>query len=120
MNNIKVNLYRKKNGDVMLYINDYERRVSFGISDRVFTSKMTKGQKNLWDRFIDKLDNVEPVIRDFVEKEEHKEEKSALDFGITLYITDTANVAGHNVEMDGGYFLINNNLYSIYLFNELN
>ncbi len=117
MEKIVVKPYRKRNGDVMLYINDYERRVSFGISDRVFTSKMTKGQKNLWCRFIDKLDNVEPVIRDFVEKEEHKEEKSALDFGITLYITDTANVAGHNVEMDGLYFLINGNLYSQTNFN---
>lgn len=33
MKNIKVKPYRKRNGDVMLYINDYERRVSFGISD---------------------------------------------------------------------------------------
>ena len=45
MNKIKVNPYRKKNGDVMLYINDHERRVSFGIIDRVYTTKMTQGQK---------------------------------------------------------------------------
>ncbi len=45
MEKIVVKPYRKRNGDVMLYINDYERRVSFGIIDRVYTTKMTQGQK---------------------------------------------------------------------------
>ncbi len=103
MNKIKVNPYRKKNGDVMLYINDYERRVSFGIIDRVYTTKMTQGQKNLWQRFNEKIQSVEPTIVDFKEKETHTEGKYNLDFGITLYITDTANIAEHNVEMDGLY-----------------
>lgn len=91
--------------------------MSVGIGERVFTTKLTKGQKNALDRFWDALKNVKPAIADF-KAEAHKEDSAKLDFKLTLFITDSANVAGHSVEADGAYLEYEGNLYSFADINE--
>lgn len=94
--------YRKRDGSIMLYINN-DRGVSLGIGDRVFTSKLTKGQENLLYSWLEAIDADEDA-RDFNGNfDEHTEDKAHLDFDIDLYITDVATVCGQSVGADGPY-----------------
>lgn len=116
---LKVSPYKKKNGDVMLYVNDYSKKVSVGISDRVYSTKLTKAQKNVLGEFFEKLNDSAPIIKDFHEVESHSEQKFVLDLGITIYITDRANVAGNAVGADGLYLEKAGKLYSAAELNEV-
>lgn len=108
--------YKRKNGLPMIYINDIQTKVSLGISERVFTTKLTKGQKKL-------LENLESVINqyDIVQKnvdsekiyQEHKEDKIKLDFNIYFFSTDIAKIGTIKTNEDGFYITYKNNLYSL-------
>lgn len=116
---MKINLYKKNNGEMMIYLNDYAKNVSLGVGERVFTSKITKGQKGLLNRFFQGLKELEPTIKDFKECEAHAEPKADLAFDLKLFVTDIAKVAGNDVGADGAYLAYENNLYSISEFNEI-
>ncbi len=117
MKNCKIKPYKKKDGTIMFYINDYETKVSIGFGERIYTSKFTKGQGKLWGRFWDKLETIEPIIKNFKELAPHKELSNTLDRDVKLYVTNIAEVAGHSVGADGAYFSYGNNLYSFFDFN---
>lgn len=102
---------RKSDGSWMLYVNNYERNVSLGIAERVYTSKLTKGQSNLLNSFLKSIENAEPLC-DFKPIKEHKEPKASLDFGIEIYITDIAEVCGINTGEDGLFLSYNGKLYN--------
>ncbi len=104
--------YVKKNGDLMFYINDYAKNVSIGFGDKIVKSRFTNGQKKLFDKFFEKLYHLEPIIKDFTEKEEHKEACKRLDYAVKIYITDTGCVAGNQVDQDGMYIEYASNLYN--------
>lgn len=104
--------YVKKNGDLMFYINDYAKRVSVGFGDTILKTKLTAGQKKLLDKFFEKMHHLEPIIKDFTEKEAHKEPCKKLDFGVKMYITDIGRVAGNQVQADGMYIEYVGNLYN--------
>lgn len=108
---LSIKPYKKKNGEFMLFING-SNNVSVGISDRVYTSKFTKGQKNVWSAFFKALEEVEPVIKDFKELSEHEGISQKLDNGIKMYITDNANVAGNRTGVDGLFLSYENKLYN--------
>ena len=80
-----------------------KEELALELSIEFILQRWHKSKKNLWQRFNENIQSVEPTIVDFKEKGTHTEGKYNLDFGITLYITDTANIAEHNVEMDGLY-----------------
>lgn len=113
MANFKINPYKKKSGEWMLYVNKFNpgNTVSLGIADRVYTSKLTKGQDKLLDLFLKAIRETEPLC-DFDMNQPHKEIKSNLDFKITMYITDIAQVGSVKVEEDGLYLAKENKLYS--------
>lgn len=95
-------VYRKRDGSIMLYINN-DRGVSLGISERVFTSKLSNGQEKLLYSWLEAIDNDENA-RDFNGNfDAHTEDKAHLDFDINLYITDVATVCGQSVGSDGAY-----------------
>lgn len=103
---LKVSPYKKKNGDVMLYVNDYSKKVSVGISDRVYSTKLTKAQKNVLGEFFEKLNDSAPIIKDFHEVESHSEQKFVLD-------------SGNAVGADGLYLEKAGKLYSAAELNEV-
>lgn len=112
--NFKINPYKKKNGDWMIYINRYNPSnvVSLGIADRVYTSKLTEGQSKLLNLFLKAIKQTEALC-DFDMKQEHSEIKSRLDFDINMYITDVAKVGSVNVGEDGLYLAKENKLYDV-------
>ncbi|PAF41032.1 hypothetical protein [Helicobacter sp. 11S02629-2] len=102
----------------MIYLNDYDRKVNLGIAERVYTSKLTKGEKNLLERFYEALNTLKPAIDNFKELEPHTEDKQELDCG-TLYITDIATVAGNKVGADGAYLAYDDKLFSLEFLREV-
>ena len=105
--------YRKKDGELMLYING-DNRVSVGISEgRGFSpygKHTTKGQRNLYDAAMRALRDTPPVYEG--DLGEHAEESVELDIG-TLFVTDIATVGGVNVGADGAYLYAENKLYNL-------
>ena len=94
--------YRKKNGEIMFYINA-SNGVSFGVGTQVFTTKMTKGQ---WNAVNEMREAFEEHAVDFTgDIAAHTEEKQKLEFGYTLLITDMATVGGMSVGDDGAYLV---------------
>lgn len=112
-----IKTYEKKSGELMFYINDTNSRVSLGYGEKILSTKLTKGQKNLLDKFFEAFKACPAVIENFKEIEAHNEKQADLHLGLKLYCTDTAKVAGHDVGMDGFYIGFENKLVS---FNELN
>ena len=56
-----IKAYKRKNGLPMIYINDNQTKVSLGISERVFTTKLTKGQKKLLKNLGDIINQYDIV-----------------------------------------------------------
>lgn len=108
---IKINPYLKRNGELMLFINN-DRGVSIGDSGRIFTSKLTNGQNKLLDKLSDFFDAAEYVYEGQLDFDSHKEKKALCDIG-HLFLTDTATVAGINVGSDGVYLYRKNRLYNL-------
>lgn len=108
---MNLKLYRKQNGQIMIYANG-SNGVSVGISDTVYTSKFTKGQKNTWDEFWQYLNESEKIefTGDF---NNHTEDKVILDNNLKLMITDIAMCGGQKVDTDGAYLLYKNQLIKI-------
>lgn len=105
--------YKRKDGFTMIYVNG-ETKVSLGIAESIYITKLTQGQRNVLKAFWNSFKTAEPIIRDFKELKEHDEIKSVIaDGSVTLYITDKAEVAGNSVGSDGAYLEYENNLYSI-------
>ena len=104
--------YQKLNGELMFYINDSDRGVTLGYGKKIYTSKLTKGQKNLYSKFFRAYKKCIATIEDFKELEDHKEKKYTLESDLVLYLTDAANVAGHNVGADGLYIAYKGKLVS--------
>lgn len=115
--NFFTKLYRKKNGELMIYINASNESygaLNVGVSDKVYTSKMSKPQKTLLNKWFENFQNLSPVIEDFKELETHKEDFSVLDMGLKIFITDAALVAGNKVNGDGAYISYENKLFSLH------
>lgn len=112
---MKINVFQKKNGELMIFINDdakksfNQKAKAIGISDDLFTSKLTDGQKNLLGRFF-KLFDSSHAIEFTGNAEAYTEQKVDLACGLTLFITDVATVGGQRVESDGAYLLHGNKL----------
>lgn len=116
---IKVNPYRKKDGNIVLYVNNYQNKVNVCIGQRVFTTKLTKGQDNLLSTFFKKLQEYceKEKIENFESSLNHDEEQAVLDFDLKFFITDKATICGVKVEKDGGYILFENKLINLEDFN---
>lgn len=110
---MKIKPYFKKNNDLMFYINDYERNISLGYGETIYSTKLTKGQKSLLSKFFEALKNSTPDVENFKKIKEHTEAKAKLHNGLEFFITDIAEVCGNTVANDGAYILYNNNLYNI-------
>lgn len=104
--------YIKKNNELMIYVNDYDRKISLPYGADIYTTKLTKGQKSLLSKFYETLDNTEPLIRNFEKKQEHDELHAVLYKGLEVYLTDVSKVCGNKVDGDGLYLLYNGNLYN--------
>ena len=109
---MNIRVYRKKDGNLMLFVNG-SNGVSVGISDRVYTSKFTKGQEKVWGEFWDFIRTTEDFIPFTGDFSKHNEDKAVLDFDLKLMITDVCNVGGQHVESDGGYLLYNDKLLKL-------
>lgn len=113
---LTINPYKKKNDEFMIYLNDHQRKVSLGIGERVHTSKLTKGQKNLLNRYHEALQNYEEIQTDIsTEKiyDDHTEYKINLAFDTKLLITDIATIGTLKTGMDGAYIIKGNQLYNL-------
>lgn len=99
--------YRKKNGELMLYINN-DRKVSIGVTEKDgfgLSKNITQGQRKL-------IDSALAVFHqnafDFTGNLDlHKEEKVQCG-PYTLVITDIAEIGGQNVQSDGAYIVREN------------
>lgn len=109
---VTIKSYEKKNGELMFYINDTDKGVSLGYGEKILTTKLTKGQKNLLDKFFKAVKTCNATIEDFKEIDPHSEKQSTLHLDLKLYVTDVAKVAGHDVGMDGFYIAYANRLVS--------
>jgi hypothetical protein len=104
--NVWAKPYRRKDGTLMFYINN-DRNVSLGIADRLYSTKMSKGQKKLLDAWrgilLQKLDGEDSAI--FTgDIKAHKEAISPNHFG-WVAATDVANVGGHSTSEDGVFLI---------------
>lgn len=100
---IYTNVYEKRNGDLMIYVNG-SNKVSLGISDRLYRTKLTNGQRNVLSAFFKCLNTIEPIYTGELNFDNHTEKKAFLDQKeYALFITDIANIAGLKVEEDGAY-----------------
>jgi hypothetical protein len=100
--------YRKKNGELMFYVNN-DRRCSIGFSDsNSFTPYQrgaTKGQRKLLYELLSRLESAAPIATG-ADPERHTEEKVDFVNGWIAAITDVATVGGVSTGSDG-IFLIN-------------
>jgi hypothetical protein len=89
----------------MFYINN-DRKVSLGIGDMLYTTKMSAGQRKLFDAWVKILhEKLESVAADFTgEITAHKEGFSKNHFG-WLALTDIADIGGHKTGEDGGFLI---------------
>lgn len=111
-NIITFNPYRKKNGDLMIYINR-SNGVSVGVSDTGTPASryMTKGKMNALNMGRDVFyQYAESFTGDLAE---HQETKVCLGNLYTLVFTDVANVGGMDVGADGAYLVRDNKILPI-------
>ena len=114
--NYTINPYKRKNGVPMIYINAFNNqnggKVSLGISENVYSSKLTKGQKNILAKLGEIVNEYEKVeINDIFSVENHSETKVNLAFDIVFLATDKGQVGNLTTGEDGGYIFYKNNLY---------
>ena len=102
--NIWCKPYRRRDGEIMIYVNN-DRKVSIGISaDRGWqSSKASAGQKKLWDAFCAATRDGEAIATgcDMAAHDEWK--LGPMYNGISFAITDIATVGGKSVGADGLY-----------------
>ena len=103
--------YRKKNGELMFYINN-NRGVSLGISrDRGYqSSKATQGQKKLWTAFCDATREATPIATGAVMKK-HNEESLTMFNDVSFAVTDIAQIGGISTGSDGLFVVRNGNVF---------
>lgn len=100
MAKFSVKAYQRRDGFVMIYVNNNENRVSVGISEDVKTSKLTAGQRKLLTEFERAIIKAEAVKEDF----SSNSQTSVLNSGyLKLFITDNGMVDDVCVAMDGAY-----------------
>ncbi len=101
---IKFNPYRKRNNELMVYVNNTDNKVSVGLNGPYspYSKFMTQGKRNLVDLAAKVFaENAVPFTGDIGE---HKEESA--DCGAyTLCLTDVANVGGHKTGSDGAFLV---------------
>jgi hypothetical protein len=104
--------YTKKNGEVMIYLNN-DRGVSYGIGQEFPLAKnTTEGMKNLYTTFKEQFeDNAIEFTGDLAASINRtlKIETAAGFF----FITDAANVGGMQLHEDGLYFVKNNKILKV-------
>jgi|TARA_R110002020_G_scaffold281641_1_gene497382 hypothetical protein len=110
---IKLCSYRKRNGDLMLYINR-SNRVSVGVTTEGFSPyarRTTNGERNAYNAALQLFaDSGKPFTGDL---SLHKElgfcaPVSCGDF--VLVGTDVGTIGGMSVEADGGYVVSNDRI----------
>lgn len=122
---IKLNVYRKKNGSLMLFANN-DRKVSVGIGENgvqaAYGKNTTDGQRKLISalgealRSIDAQGGAIEAIPDF---DEHREDKARLGTFGDLYITDVSNVGGVATGGDGAFLAKNGKVYNLSVWAEV-
>ena len=108
---IWVKPYRKKNGELMYFINN-DRGVSLGISsDRGYQpTKATQGQTNLWTAFCEAIKEAKPIATDAV-MAEHNEEHLTMFNNVSFAVTDVAKVGGISTGSDGLFIVHDGNIF---------
>lgn len=113
----KINTYKKRNGDWMLYINDwrrinsYQKVKSVPVSEHVYTSKLTDAQKRMFNAVENAIGDINGIE---LENPDAKHEEVEFDTALgTVYITDVATVCGQSVGSDGAYLRRGNKLICI-------
>lgn len=111
---IKLNVYKKKNGEYMIYANN-DRGVSLGIGE-TFPSlygkfKATQGQIKIADALSNYFKNAKAIeIKAPLKTHEELFFDNALG---RVYLTDTATVCGISVKSDGAYLMRDEKLYDL-------
>lgn len=101
--------YAKKDGTMMIFVNDdysknkNQRAKSLGISQRVYTTQMTEGQWNLWNKVKEDFDKSNIKLP----KGDKKFEQS-LDWGINFIAIDDGKSAylKYFIEKGGKYLKV--------------
>lgn len=102
MQKFSVKPYRRKDGFVMLYVNNNENRVSLGIAEDVKTSKITAGQKKILAEFERAIANTATIATNF----KSNSQTSILNSGyLKFFAVDDGRIDDLHVECDGGYLL---------------
>ena len=119
MNSYKFNTYRKKNGELMLFLNKYNNGknvCSLGISSNGVPSHYgkytTAGQRKILDLLPQIIDSLEvKQLGEVTNPSKDGECQHSLgNFG-DLVVTDCATVGGYSVGSDGAYLLKGNKCY---------
>lgn len=100
---IWVKPYIKRNGEMMVYLNN-DRKVSLGICGDYKSSKATVGQKNLWEAFCNAVVTSEPIAIG-ADMSAHNEWKMTLFNEISFAITDIGSIGGVSTGSDG-FFIV--------------
>ena len=102
MKTFTVKPYRRRDGFVMLFVNNNLNKVSLGISEDVKTSKLTNGQKKLYASFERAVFKTAEIVKNF----KSDSQTSVLDSGrLKFFCVDDGRIDDLSLESDGGYIL---------------
>ena len=107
---MKINFttYRKKNGDLMLFINR-SNKLSVGVTEGGFSpygKRTTNGQRNAFNAAIDVVHKHGQQFTGDLSKHDEGGYCAAVECGpFTLVATDVAAIGGMSVGSDGGYVI---------------
>lgn len=102
MQKFTIRAYKRKDGFVMLYLNENEKKVSLGIAEDVKTSKMTAAQKKLFATFERAIFHANAIATNF----KSDSQTSILDSGrMKFFAVDNGKIDDLSLESDGGYIL---------------
>jgi hypothetical protein len=109
---MKINFttYRKKNGDLMLFINR-SNKLSVGVTEAGFSpygKRTTNGQRNAFNAAIDVVHKHGQQFTGDLSKHDENGFCAPVECGpFTIVGTDVATIGGMSVNSDGGYVIHN-------------
>lgn len=103
---IWVKPYQRRDGSVMVYINN-DRKVSLGISPETGyqSSKATAGQQKLWQAFCTAAREADSIASG-ADMNQHGEWSMTMFNGISFAMTDIATVGGVSTGSDGMFVVV--------------
>lgn len=94
--------YRRRDGFVMLFVNNNANKVSLGISENVKTSKLTNAQKKLYASFERAVFKTAEIVKNF----KSDSQTSVLDCGrFKFFAVDDGRIDDLKLKSDGGHVL---------------